>query len=485
MKKTLLYSLAAFVGLTFMSCSGDYDDWMAPQHNDQESAITIPGFTASAAGDVNLANPGKDVKVFSLSTATLPEGTQLGHTRVVLTPTDEAATYTLPQELEATNEGTIDSTALQTAVVKAYGKRPSARPFKAHVYSDVVANGQALFVDAGEISVNVSPKAPFISKAYYIVGDFNSWSLNETSLPNYKFSRSDKDVYEDPFFTFTLTTTGTNQCWKIIPQENIDANNLWAQGVVGTVKDGDTSEEGTLVTDNPQAGKILDAGTYVITLNMMDYTYSVVRADSYYMVGGVYGWNADAASQVAFFNEGGSKASITTQWTGDANLKIWNRANIGNWDVAWGSVADGETAAEGDLVNSGANAFVCPEKGAYYTLTIDMSTKKYSWTKLDNQEPQAFEHVSIIGGFNNWAGDVDMTQTAPHNWYLRHKFTDAAEVKFRADHDWTTSWGGQSAALADMIYCAAAGGDNLNIPAGTYDIYFNDITGQFMFVAVN
>ena len=333
--------------------------------------------------------------------------------------------------------------------------------------------------------MNVSPKAPFISKAYYIVGDFNSWSLNETSLPNYKFSRSDKDVYEDPIFTFTLTTTGTNQCWKIIPQENIDANNLWAQGVLGTAKDGDISDAGTLVTDNPQAGKIVDAGTYVITLNMIDYTYSVVRADSYYMVGGVYGWNAEAASKLAFYNEGGSKASITTQWTGDANLKIWNRANINNWDLAWGSVTDGETAAEGDLVNSGANAFVCPEKGAYYTLTIDMSSKKYSWKKLDNQEPQAFSHVSIIGGFNDWKADVDMTQTAPHNWYLRHKFTAATEMKFRADHKWTTSWGGQTAALADMIYCAAAGGDNLNIPAGTYDIYFNDITGQFMFVAVN
>ncbi|MDR3844091.1 hypothetical protein [Hallella sp.] len=79
-------------------------------------------------------------------------------------------------------------------------------------------------------------------------------------------------------------------------------------------------------------------------------------------MGGVYGWNAEAASKLAFYNEGGSKASITTQWTGDANLKIWNRANINNWDLAWGSVTDGETAAEGDLVNSGANAFVCPEK---------------------------------------------------------------------------------------------------------------------------
>lgn len=485
MKKTLLYSLAALVGLSFASCNGDYDDWTNPQGFGQENAITIPGFTATAAGDVNLANPGENVKVFNLSEAALPEGTELNKTRMIITPTDEAATYDLPQILEANNDGTVDSTALQTAVVKAYGKRPAFRPFKVHVYSDVMANGQALLVDAGEININVAPKAPFISKAYYLIGDFNDWTTDVNKLAGYKFSRSDKDVYEDPFFTFTVTTTKNDTYWKIIPQENLDANNIWQQGVVGTVKDGSTDAEGTLVTDNPQAGKIAEAGTYVITLNMIDYSYSVVRADSYYMVGGVYGWNAESASKVAFYNESGSKASITTQWTGDANLKIWNRANINNWDLAWGSVTDGETAAEGDLVNSGANAFVCPEKGAYYTLTIDMSSKKYSWKKLDNQEPQAFSHVSIIGGFNDWKADVDMTQTAPHNWYLRHKFTAATEMKFRADHEWTTSWGGQTAALADMIYCAAAGGDNLNIPAGTYDIYFNDITGQFMFVAVN
>ena len=56
MKKTLLYSLAALVGLSFASCNGDYDDWTNPQGFGQENAITIPGFTATAAGDVNLAN---------------------------------------------------------------------------------------------------------------------------------------------------------------------------------------------------------------------------------------------------------------------------------------------------------------------------------------------------------------------------------------------------------------------------------------------
>ena len=203
------------------------------------------------------------------------------------------------------------------------------------------------------------------------------------------------------------------------------------------------------------------------------------------MVGGVYGWNAESAAKVAFYNESGSKASITTQWTGDANLKIWNRASIGNCDVAWGSVSDGEKSMEGALINSGANAFVCPEKGAYYTLTIDMVAKTYSWTKLDNQSPEAFNTVSLIGGFNEWKGDVDMEQTAPHNWYVNHTFSSETELKFRSNHDWTISWGGKTTSLAGMIYTAEANGDNIVIPAGTYDIYFNDITHQFMFVKAN
>lgn len=485
MKKTLLYSLAALVGLSFASCNGDYDDWANPQHNDQENAITIPGFKATAAGDVNLANPGQDVKVFNLSEAALPDGASLQKTRVIITPSDESAEYALPQTLDAENAGTIDSTALQTAVVKAYGRKPAGRLFNAHVYTDVIVNGQALFVDAGEIQLNVTPKAPHISAAYYLAGNMTSW---DTASKFAKFSHSDADVYDDPVFTLTITTTANDQYWKIVPQENVESGDFFGAGCLGVATDGSTDATGALVAENPQAGRIQEAGTYVITINMLEYTYSITKVDSYYMVGGVYGWNAEAASKLAFYSEGGSKASITTQWIGDANLKIWNRSNIGNWDVAWGSVKDGETAPEGDLINSGANAFVCPEKGAYYTLTIDMSAKKYTWTKLDNQEPAAYQTVSLIGAFNgyNWDADVDMTQTAPHNWYRHYTLNSAAELKFRSNHDWSsTNWGGKPATLAGMVYTAETGGDNIKIPAGTYDIYFNDITGKFMFVPAN
>ena len=114
-----------------------------------------------------------------------------------------------------------------------------------------------------------------------------------------------------------------------------------------------------------------------------------------------------------------------------------------------------------------------------------MVAKTYSWTKLDNQSPEAFNTVSLIGGFNEWKGDVDMEQTAPHNWYVNHTFSSDTEMKFRSNHDWTISWGGKATSLAGMIYTAEANGDNIVIPAGTYDIYFNDITHQFMFVKAN
>lgn len=78
-----------------------------------------------------------------------------------------------------------------------------------------------------------------------------------------------------------------------------------------------------------------------------------------------------------------------------------------------------------------------------------------------------------------------MVQTAPHNWYVRKEFKDKFEMKFRANHAWDVSWGGATAKTDEFIYTSAVNGDNLkDIPAGTYDIYFNDITCKFMIVTV-
>ena len=107
------------------------------------------------------------------------------------------------------------------------------------------------------------------SKATYLVGDMFTIKndKDETSVNGWSadgmvgFSHSGTDVYEDSKFSIVFTTTADNQCWKIIPKTNTEGE-FWGAGVLGTVTDGDTATEGTLTTNNPQAGMITQAGMY-------------------------------------------------------------------------------------------------------------------------------------------------------------------------------------------------------------------------------
>lgn len=495
MKKLSLYISIALAGLFMGSCSEDFKDWADPQTNPQEDAITIPGFTATAAQAIDFASVTTDsVNTFSLSSAALPEGFTLANARLELTPqgVENATKTTVNTDLNG--KGAVAD--LAPVVESAYGKRPTARTFDAQVYVNAVKDGQAVLIDAGKINLVMTPKAPFIDTNYYLVGQMTDWSLNT----KFKFTHSDADVYEDPVFTIMFTTTDDNQYWKIIPQGNVDAGNIWAvennpKGVVGVEKDGDDAMSGTLLTTTSKgkkanAGKIAKAGIYQMTINMMDYTYSIKQiAPEYYLVGALQSWS-DQNMSCLMTAETAMVQNFTTKWTGDANMKIWLGSDFGKWDNAFGSASgDGVNTAEGKL-KAGGGAIVCPEKGAYYTFTADFSTMTYKWTKLANQNPTEFKHVSLIGVGGKWneGDDIDLEQVAPHNWYLAKQEIPAGGLKIRADHKWRDdgNWGfaeGQKYESKGTLI-TSGGSSNISVPAGTYNIYFNDITGAYAFVEV-
>lgn len=496
MKKLSLYISIALAGLFMGSCSEDFKDWADPQTNPQEDAITIPGFTATAAQAIDFASvtTGDSVNTFSLSSAALPEGFTLANARLELTPqgVENATKTTVNTDLNG--KGAVAD--LAPVVESAYGKRPTARTFDAQVYVNAVKDGQAVLIDAGKINLVMTPKAPFIDTNYYLVGQMTDWSLDT----KFKFTHSDADVYEDPVFTIMFTTTDDNQYWKIIPQGNVDAGNIWAvennpKGVVGVEKDGDDAMSGTLLTttskgEKANAGKIAKAGIYQMTINMMDYTYSIKQiAPEYYLVGALQSWS-DQNMSCLMTAETAMVQNFTTKWTGDANMKIWLGSDFGKWDNAFGSASgDGVNTAEGKL-KAGGGAIVCPEKGAYYTFTADFSTMTYKWTKLANQNPTEFKHVSLIGVGGKWneGDDIDLEQVAPHNWYLAKQEIPAGGLKIRADHKWRDdgNWGfaeGQKYESKGTLI-TSGGSSNISVPAGTYNIYFNDITGAYAFVEV-
>lgn len=495
MKNLSKYIAFAFLGMAMASCGDDYNDWANPQTNPQEDAITIPGLTATAADAIDLANVSEDsVSTFTLSTAALPEGFKLADARVEVTPQGvEGATKTT---FNAGIEGRAAVADLSDLVVNAYGKRPTARTFDAHVYLDAVKDGQAVLIDAGKINVVVTPKAPYIASGYYLVGLMTNWKLDT----NLKFAHSDADVYEDPVFTIMFTTTDDNQYWKIIPQGNVDAGNIWAvennpKGVVGVEKDGDDAMSGTLLTTTSEgkkanAGKIAKAGIYQMTINMMDYTYTIKQiAPEYYLVGKLQGWSEKPENKTCLmYAESAMVQSYTTQWNDDANLKIWLGSDFGVWANAYGTAKNDDNSVEGKIGGSGS--IVCPEPGAFYTFKVDFSTMTYKWTKLENQNPKAFETVSLIGVGNKWSDgdDIDMKQVTPHNWFIEETLP-VGGFKIRANHGWNAggNWGytaDQKFTSTGKLFNDGGSGDIKIATAGKYRIFFNDITNEYAFIAV-
>lgn len=481
--------------MSMVSCTEDYTDWANPQTNPEEEAVSFGNGSVTPEGVINLADvTGDKVKVAS-----------------IVAPTSTKDTYTPSfkinfdgQSFDIDADGNMAKADLVNYITGKWGKRPTERDIDATLDA-WLSNGStaAKMATSETFQVKAVPEAPFIDAAYYLVGDLTEWGL-DTKL---KFAHSDADVYEDPVFTLMFTTTKDDQCWKIIPQGNVDKGNIWAvenapEGVVGIEEDGDKAMSGKLLTTNSQgkkagAGKIAKAGIYQMTINMMDYTYTIKQiAPEYYLVGKLQGWASEPKDKTCLmYAETPMVQSYTTQWNDDANLKIWLGSDWGDWNNAYGSatMADANTPTGKLKVDNNAGAIICPEPGAYYTFTADFSTMTYKWTKLANQNPTEFEYVALIGVGGKWSNgddidDIDLKQVAPHNWYKANVKIPAGGLKIRADHKWRDdgNWGfaeGQKYESKGTLITSGGSG-NIPVPAGTYNIYFNDITGAYAFVEV-
>ncbi len=476
MKKIALFSVLA--GLMMTGCiEGDYGVKPAgPQGWEQEEMVTLPTeVDVKPVAAIDLAKVEEDsVAVATYSPVAVPEGTTTTLTVIV----EKEYEFTVQEDMK------LPVDELQEIVVEKFGKRPAERTLKAELMVNVYLGGQASLIGPAAFEVKVTPEAPEISSAYYLIGNMNDW--NTDAAKNFKFKHSGKDVYEDPVFSITFKA-GAACYWKILVQEGYDAGDPW-KGALGVETNGDTALEGKLTgEDGFGAGQIAEAGNYVMTINMMDGTYKISPlASEYYLVGAVSGWNGDAASQFCLlYPQGNNVFTYTTKWTGDHNFKIWSGENAGKWDKTLGTGKDGDASPEGKLVEN-AGAICTPTGDEFYTVTFDLGAMSYKSEKLADQAPVEYQHVALVGGFNGWGGDLDLEQKAPHNWVLKNATFDAeTELKFRANHAWDIDWGGSEDGimLNDKNFGKGqAKGKNFKIAAGTYDVFFNDITLDYVFI---
>lgn len=437
--------------MSMVSCTEDYTDWGTPQSNPQEEAVSFGKGSVTPVDVINLA----DVKTEKVKVAS------------IVAPTSSNASYTPTYKIniggrafDIDAEGNMAKADLVNYIVDKFGKRPTERDIDATLDAWVSNGATAVKMATSEtFQVKAIPEAPVIEEGYYLVGDMfttddvDGWTKEVAKA----FNHSDKDVYEDPVFTVSFETTKADQYWKIIPKKNIDADDLLAAGVVGPKVDGD-SMTGALTNGDAKAGKIAKAGKYKLTINMMDYTYTIeeVNYDPFiYFIGSTDGWKS-SDQKLALVDEakGVYTGYVYVADPNGAGLQFKFQRVAGSWDneINAGAFVSFGGAATNENGNIGVNA----GEGVYY-FDVNLSEGTITATKI--------ETMGMIGGFNNWDGDAVMTWNAEEYCFEATNVGVTADGwKFRVNGGWDINLGGSLNNLT-------AGGDNITVAGNTVKLY--------------
>lgn len=452
--------------MAMVSCTEDFTDWANPQTNSQEKAV--------AFGDGSVTPVDYVIKLADVKTETVKVAS-------IKAPTSSNAAYTPTykinfdgQSFDIDADGNMATADLANYIVEKYGKRPTERDIDATLDAWVSNGATAVkMATSATFQVKAEPEAPVIEEGYYLVGDMfttettNGWTKEAAKA----FNHSDKDVYEDPVFTVSFETTKADQYWKIIPKKNIDSGEIWAAGVVGPKVDGDDSMTGALTNGEAKAGKIAKAGKYKLTINMMDYTYTIeeVNYDPFiYFIGATDGWT-NAEQKLALVDDA---KGVYTGYLYCADPNGWGnqfkfQRVAGSWDNEINSGAF--STFSGAATSEGGNIGVNAGEGVYY-FDVNLSEGTIKATKV--------EKMGIIGGFNNWDGDAVMTWNAKEYCFEATNVGVTADGwKFRVNGGWDINLGGS---INDLT----AGGDNLSVAGNTVKLYPTRKTSEKIFCTV-
>ena len=470
MIKKILLGMTLLMGM--VSCTEDFTDWGNPQTNSQKEAVAFGNGSVAPVDVINLADVNTEkVKVAS-----------------IVAPTSSNAAYTPNykinfdgQSFDIDAEGNMATAELTSYIVDKYGKRPTERDIDATLDAWVSNGSTAVkMATSATFQVKAIPEAPVIEDGYYLVGDmFNVEAVGDapavdgwnTVSAKQAFKHSDKDVYDDPVFTITFETTKDNQYWKIIPKKNVDAGNFWAAGVVGPKVDGDDSMTGLLTNGDAKAGKIAKAGKYKLSINMMDYSYTLeeVNYDPFiYFIGATDGWTK-AEQKLALVDDA---KGVYTGYLYCADPNGWGnqfkfQRVAGSWDNEINSGAF--STFSGAATSEGGNISVNAGEGVYY-FDVNLGEGTITATKV--------ETMGMIGTFNNWDGDAVMTWNAEEYCFEATNVGVTADGwKFRVNGGWDINLGGSLNNLT-------AGGDNLKVAGNTVKLYPTRKTSENIYCTV-
>lgn len=440
MKKNIFF--LGMAALALAACSGNpYDEWADPQHSDAEDAKTV-AINVGPAAAIDFATLTADSVQLFIPTVSAETGA-VNTYNVVLNNEDKTATQTVT----ASENGNVATSDLQTAYYTLVGRKPIQRTIDLNVTSFTKINGESIKGE-GTTTATLTASAPVIDTKYYVTGNINDWKNTDTSYP---VENGGGDPYDDPTFTVTLPATGSDIEFKLTPVSGLGGD--WS-GCITAAVDGtegklsDSNAGGNLkITNDP------NAKFYRVTFDLLNQTWSYepLSFNTYfYEIGGESGWSANHA----LYGANGDGIYVGYYYlNGDFKFK----PNADDWN------GDYEFNGEGKIadINGGSNI---PDPGAgFYQISVDLVHLTYKLYKINQ--------ISIIGNFNNWGGDVDLTYNAANNvWEANNvNIAKSGKLKFRCNH----KWGSASESVPDFggsLNSLTTGAADFNVEAGTYDV---------------
>jgi hypothetical protein len=461
MKRHILYSSAALVSLVLAGCNGDYDDWASPQGYDQEAAAEAYGVTVSAGSDANITMPvsNDDVNLVALS-ASSSEVTGFTVRKLFVNGTEVSS--------KVSNGNVVVSAAELNSLVQTANFSRAHKTYDLAVelaYAANLANGDAVALSAttpATITTQVTPDVD--ENGYFLLGDFveNGWdATNPVWMTN----------NGDGTYTAIVNTKSDGSNWFKFYQGSHFVSGDWDsinEGQMGCAENGDDSAKGLIVwngdaehADGVQTPTITGVGKYDVTIDAINYTYTVApHADYLYYKGDANSWGATVCP-LAMWND-----NFVGFYYVNAvdNASTWGfklTTDADSWDPQYGQ---GATAGTLNLCTNGANAdnINLGQADGFYEIIVNTTNLTIELVPITR--------ISLIGsavnGDTSWGTDYDLTfNTSTMAWEGTFDMT-AGEYKFRANHEWNISWGGSEDALT------ADNGSNLSITAGNYTFSF-------------
>ena len=123
-------------------------------------------------------------------------------------------------------------------------------------------------------------------------------------------------------------------------------------------------------------------------------------------------------------------------------------------------------------------------EAGYYLIRLNTAISELVIEKYEGT-PGVYTQIAMPGEYQGWSTTDNLmngmsTNVENHDWYLKSVTYEDTKLKFAADGSWDVNWGSNTFPYG----VGTQGGPDINVAAGTYNVFFNDILGTYNFVPV-